>query len=207
MHARQVQSSPAKAPRYPQAQQGWAQPDHRQLSPQPFHCEMKRHVLPDGQLFGQAFAENLSFSSHPTRGRENNGGKGAELNLSHSLAILSFLFPLKALLQGWHCCRQIAWAVRVKYPDIDERVVPRVGPQPFCQDVRAIPVGNACGAHCQWLGRQWLWLRLHLHVLTNLAQTVGCEIAYLVPIEGEAANLARNSMVDREGTTTCTTIR
>ena len=58
------------------------------MSPQPFHCEMKRHVLPDGQLSGQASVKSLSFSSHPTRGRENNGGKGAELNLSHSLAIL-----------------------------------------------------------------------------------------------------------------------
>ena len=78
MHARQVQSSLAKAPWSSQAQQGWAQQDHRQLSPQPFHCEMKRHVLPNGQLSGQASVESLSFSSHPTRGRENNGGKGAE---------------------------------------------------------------------------------------------------------------------------------
>ena len=45
MHTCQVQSSPAKAPRSSQAHQGWAQQDYQQVSPQPFHCKMKRHVL------------------------------------------------------------------------------------------------------------------------------------------------------------------
>ena len=124
MHVRQVQSSPANAPRSSQAHQGWTQQNHRQVSSQPFHCQVKRHVLLDWQLSSQASVESLSFSSHPTRGRKNNGGKGAELNLSHSLAILAFLFLLEALVQGWHSCWKIAGAVRVKYPDIDERVVP-----------------------------------------------------------------------------------
>ena len=47
-----------------------------------------------------------------------------------------------------------------------------------------------------------------MHVWTNLAQTIGCEIADLVvPMDGEAANLVRHSVVNGEGTTTCAMIR
>ena len=50
-------------------------------------------------------------------------------------------------------------------------------------------------------------LRRHLHIRTDLTQTVGCEITDLVvPVDGEAAIIACHGMVDREGTTTCAKI-
>ena len=95
--------------------------------------------------------ECLSFRSHQTRIGKNNGCKGAELNLSHSLAILAFLLPLKMLYRVGTAVerereRERAGTVRVKYSNIDERVVPRVDPQPFRPDVGAIPIGHGCRA-------------------------------------------------------------